>query len=639
MNKETQILTQMERTLKRVHQSLNVNEELKTALRQELINHEQPETTIQRKNRPKHLQLWQYGLIASLLLGITIIALLWNSVYQAGSRVYAADLNLIPNFNTIQQLGKDPSTSAALVGKTLYVAVPDMGIYKQDTLNMELIVKHAHITSLRASPDGTSIGYTTSDGVFLYELDSGVVKTLYTQADTTFSSLSWSPDSKRVLFVKHMPSDDNQVWEVELSSRTAQVLVNGNHPSYTGGKDRVLYEKSNFIYTWDRSTEQSKLYMEGTQPVVSPDGIYVLYVREDKKSGAQRLWIADTDLKTEQLLDRNQTIPNREDWWWGDQTLYPDEQLHPKYTFDNISWGNDGRDILYYQADAHDPTRRQMVHLKLRDQKIQPKDVVVQMITALIYRDEALAHQYFSYNPGYLKGTSPRQVDYRVTNVLTETNGSTIVDADIMYSYSDVYYMVESTRFTLTKHAEQGHLIDSMSTISSTTIADWSNGDISTVENDQEGKTVLKQESIPREEGWKNASFAQILYDRNQGYKIWFLLNQESTEGRTSRMKLMRADLIDGSIKQFGALEAVQNADVLYVDEEYGYAAIVVSTIDGKDDIALISLKDTNEPVEWMRSKMTGIQPRNLTIRLLKNGELIFIGQYGERDVFFKYSL
>lgn len=643
MNKEDRSHIEVEQELRKLHQALPVNMELKGKLRQELAadglqSSDRSQRGGLRSSRQRKRRRG-YGIAAAIVICLLAGAFLWNGLQQANSRVYAADLSLVPQFDTILQLGSDPSVSAAMQGEALYVAVPNEGIYKQEGLKMELLVTRPDVTSIRLSPDGLSLGYTTQEGVYVYALETSQEHELSLYPGSSLYDIAWSPDSKQILFVEKT-NQGEQIWEQEITAQEAQRLMTGTHPAYKGDTDHILYEQAGYIYSWNRASQQAELFVEGSQPVVSADGLYVLYVREDESdTKLQNLWLADLDLKTEQPLTRNYTFPDNEDWWWGDIDQHQNDPQRPSYTFDDISWSGDGQDILFYQVNYKDPTRRQMVHLTFSNQPSQPQDVVANMITALIYRDEALAHQYFSYNPGYMKGTSPRQVNYQIRNVTTETNGKVTVDADMMYSYQYPYYMVESNRFTLTKHGKQGYLIDSREILSSETIADWADGDVSTVENEQTGDTILRLRDIPVDEGWHNQSFAQLLYDNSEGRDVWFMLLQESADGQHKRMRLMKADLNQGTYEAFGIIDGAQYANVLYVDQEYGYAAVTVSWESGEDDIVLISLADAEAPVTRIRDHMEGLQPKELGIRLMKNGELIFIGTYGERDVFFTYKL
>lgn len=316
----------------------------------------------------------------------------------------------------------------------MYVAVPNEGVYKQEGLKMELLINRPDVTSLRLSPDGLHVGYTTVEGVYVYDMGTHQEKELSVFQGSSLYDLAWAPDSKRILFVEQT-EHGKRIWEQELASLEAQLLTAGSHPAYKGDVDHILYEQAGSIYSWNRTSRQAELFVKGSQPVVSADGLYVLYVREDNSdTKLQNLWLADLDLKTEQRLTRNYTFPDNEDWWWGDIDQHQNDPQRPSYTFDDISWSADGQDILFYQVNYKDPTRRQMVHLTISNETSQPQDVVAHMITALIYRDEELAHQYFSYNPGYMKGTSPRQVNYEIRDVKTETNGKVTVDADVSIS-------------------------------------------------------------------------------------------------------------------------------------------------------------------------------------------------------------
>ncbi|MGZ9586967.1 hypothetical protein [Paenibacillus marinisediminis] len=636
----------IEKQLRELHLKIPVNGKLKAELRNEWVQgmerDEQGEAQTARA-RWTRSRMWRYGLSAAMLVLVTAAVVLWTSSEVATQRVFAADLKVTPVFDTIQQLGLDPASSAVAAGDVLYVSVPQEGIYKQEGLSVELIVPGVDINSLTTSPNGKELAYVKAGGLYVYNLVEREERQIGASRDY-IGELAWSPSNSRLLAVRGRSVSANadvvthEIWEIDAASGEERFLVEGSHPAYKGNADSILYEREGSIYAWDVKSEQSTFFTEGTQPVVSSDGKYVLYVLEEGDLRMQNLWVADIDLQTRQRLSSNFSLPVSNDWSWDDVDQFADEPQRPYFTVENVTWSADGKDIIYFQAAYADPSRRQMVHLTLGDHKPTPQDTVSHMAEALIYRDEALAHQYFSFNPGYMKGTSPRQVDYRIHKVEMETNGRAVIEADMMYSYQYPYYRVASKRFVLSRDPDRGYLIDEMEEISSIAMSPWDEGDIYIDEDGKKGSLVLALNDVPVDEGWSNKEFTQLLYDTSdQGEALWFMIKQEVTAGE--RLRLMKADLKQGTFEAYGWIDGALHSNVLYRDSVSGYAAAVVQLADGSDDIVLISTTDANAPILTMREMLQGEQPSELTIRLFKEGKLIFAGVVGERDVFYTYNV
>lgn len=135
-----------------------------------------------------------------------------------------------------------------------------------------------------------------------------------------------------------------------------------------------------------------------------------------------------------------------------------------------------------------------------------------------------------------------------------------------------------------------------------------------------------------------------MLYDDHEGRAIWFLVSQEQVTSNRKRLHLMKADLERDSFEKYGVVDGAEYANVLYVDHESGYAAASFTIPEAEDDIILIPIKDTQAPMISMREQLQHVKPNDLTIRLFKQGKLIFKGTIGgnpetERDVFFTYEL
>ncbi|WP_233699470.1 hypothetical protein [Paenibacillus profundus] len=289
-----------------------------------------------------------------------------------------------------------------------------------------------------------------------------------------------------------------------------------------------------------------------------------------------------------------------------------------------------------YQVTETNSTRRQLVRYMLSAHELAPEQVVGRAIEALIYRDERYAHSFFRYDPGYLKGTSPRQVGYTILNKSVDSKGKAVVAAAIDYSYQDPYYAVEKKQFTLTK-SKDGYKIDEMKEMGSIRIADWSGEIVTTTEADQKGDLIFKLEQVPQDDGWKNEGFANLVYRESaSGKKIWFLVKQR--QGEQSRLRLMSYDWNQGSFEKFGWLAGAEHSSMMILDGNGERAAIDVTREDNRADIAILSIDGTDTAPVYLSDKLQGPNYEEMGTRLWDGSMLSFYIAVDGRDFFFKYN-
>lgn len=613
--------------LKRVHDQLEVDETFKAELRRALVEEGRQNREMNRPPGKRKRGYWAWGATAAV---IAAAVLLWNLLAdQAVPRVHAADLWLKLQFNTVQQLGQEPSIAAAIDKDTTYYAVPGQGVYRQQGLTYERIVT-GDVSAIALSPDGKRLAYVTEHSLHIWNADTKRTK-LAVEAPVPISQPAWSHDGKRLAYVRHDPATDT-VWEAQLASGEQRYLAKGGSPSYYPDGEQILYAKQGQIFTLDLASGKEKLWGEGQSPVISPDGSYVLYFR--KGGGELKLedaWIADLDRQTEQQITRNRPM----DAWENGE---PKEgAFQPSYRLENLAWSVDGQSVAMYQVTETNDTWRQLVRYALATQGAKPEEVVGQAIEALIYRDERHAHQFFSYDPGYLKGTSPRQVGYTIVNKAGESNGKTIVTAKIDYSYQDPYYKVETYQFTLTR-GNDGYRIDDMEEVDSIRITEWGGEIVTTTQDDQRDQLIFRPDQVPVDSGWTNAGFGNLVYrESDSGRQIWFLLKQQQED--RSRLRLMRYDWGQGTFQPLGILDGVSQSAMMIMDDAKQWAAIEVEREGDMSDIAVLPLTEGDSVAVYLTSKLHGPAPyQNLGTRLWKGSTLSFYVEWEGRDVFLDYA-
>ncbi|MFL1677341.1 hypothetical protein [Paenibacillus dendritiformis] len=613
--------------LKKVHDQLEVDETFKAELRRSLVEEGWQNREMNRPRGKRKRGYWAWGAAAAV---IAAAVLLWNLLAdQAVPRVYAADLRLKLQFNTVQQLGQEPSIAAAIDKDTIYYAVPGQGVYRQQGLTYERIVT-GDVSAIALSPDGKRLAYITEHELHIWDGDTKRTK-LAVEAPVPLSQPAWSHDGERIAYVRHDPATDT-VWEAQLASGEQRYLAKGSSPSYYPDGEQILYAKQEQIFTLDLASGKEKLWGEGQSPVISPDGSYVLYVR--KSGGELKLedaWLADLDRQTEQQITRNRLM----DAW--EHSELKEGAFQPSYRLESLAWSADGQSIAMYQVTETNSTRRQLVRYTLAAQEAKPEEVVGQAIEALIYRDERHAHQFFSYDPGYLKGTSPRQVGYTIVNKAAESDGKMIVTAKIDYSYQDPYYKVETYRFTVTRGSD-GYRIDEMEEVESIRITEWGGEMVTTTEDEQRDQLIFRPDQVPVDSGWTNAGFGNLVYrESDSGRHIWFLLKQQQED--RSRLRLMRYDWNQGTFQPLGILDGASQSAMMIVDDAKQWAAIEVEREGDMYDIAVLPLTEGDSVPVYLSAKLHGPAPdQNLGTRLWKGSTLSFYVEWEGRDVFLDYT-
>lgn len=616
--------------LKKVHDRLQVDETFKAELRRSLMEEGQsyPQTRrsrrLQDKRWPKYIA---WGAAAAV---VAIVVLLWNLLpVQDMPRVNAADLRLKLQFNTVQQLGQETSVAVAMDQDVTYYAIPTEGVYRQHGFSYEQIVT-GKVSELAISPDGKRLAYVDGRELHIWEADTKQTKRVL-EAPVPLGELAWSPDGKRLAYVRHDPATDT-LWEAQLSSGEQRYLTKGSSLSYFPNEEKILYARQEQIYTLDLESGTEKLWGDGYSPVISPDGKYVLYARKD--GGDPQLedaWVSDLDRQTEQKITQNRPM----DAWEDGQ---PKEgEYQPSYSLEGLVWNTDGQSVAMYQVTKTNVEWRQLVRYTLAEREGGPEEVVGQAIEALIYRDERHAHEFFSYDPGYLKGTSPRQVGYTIVNTTTEANGKVVVTTKIDYSYQFPYYKVETCQFTLTR-GNDGYLIDNMEETGSIRISDWNGEIVTTTEDDQRDQLIFPLDQVPVDSGWTNVGFGNIVYrESGSGRTIWFLVKQQ--QGDHHRMRLMRYNWDKGTFKSLGTLGGVTESSMMIIDEAEQWAAIDASLGEEKRDIAVLSLKGADASPVYLSDKLQGPgKYEDIGTRLWNGKSLSFYVEWNRRDVFFNYS-
>jgi len=634
--------------LRKLHEQLPTNDAFKEELRQKLLAEGKTLNASARPRVKRRVRLWGS---AAAIAAIAAVILVFNLMFDSTvPHIKAAALQL--QFNSEKSLGTDPSVAIAIDNREAnkpitYYAIPNQGIYRQSGLSYTRILS-GNVSGLALSPDGKQLAYILGHEIHLLQLDT-LKSSLVVQAPNSsiqLSSIAWSPDESRLAYVRHDPATEI-VMERLIQSGEDRYVDKGESPQYLADGKQLIYEKTTQIYTRDLSSGKGTLWGPGRSPVLSPDGKYILYVKASGDLNMEDVWIADLDRQSEQQITHNVAI---EGWENGE---VKEGTLQPSFRVGNMSWSSDSQEIAIYQLKETNSSRSDLVRYKLTTHALTAEEVVGKSIEALIHRDEAYAHSFFSYDPGYLKGTSPRQVGYSIVDKSQDEQGRWIITANIDFAYQFPYYAVQTMRFVVTDHADEyrkeglltgpAFKIDDMQEVDSTTISTWGehNEEIVTTLNDQRGELIFTLHDVPQEKGWTNTEFGHLVYrGTDKQRQIWFLVKQTPATEKNdrTRYRLMR---YDWDQKQFHALSTIDSEGqsiMMIMDESAKKIAIELEYPGPKNDIAILSLENSDQAPVYISEQLEGPAYSGMKTRMWKNEKLDFFVEWEGRDIFLEYE-
>jgi len=598
---------------------LPVNEQLKAELRR---------TFIQRPVRRRSRRIWAGGAVA-LILGLVIAGNMWFN-NSSVPRAEAATLHFSHSFSLLEQLGEENSSGMAEYGGTVYLPLKDRGLYAYDKKGLYPLIA-GNIEFVRVSPSGKELVYIEDGSLRLYEIDSKSSRNLLMRASSQerMETPAWSPDGTKILFVQKKTGDHevtSRVMELELKNNSVSEITVGAYPSYRADQKSILFERDNKIMSKNLDNGQETVLDSGRYPAISNDGAYIAYIKTSQGEPAlEDIWVADSDFRTSKQVSHNSLA----DAWDPNTGQLIEGEQQPRYTFEEPVWSSDSRQLFVYKVFHTNVVWKKLMQFEVSDKMAGPEEVVAGSIQALIYRDEDFAHSFFSYDPGYLKGTSPRQVGYRITNSGQE-NGKTYVDANTYLSYSDPYYEIQSTRYWLSK-GDRGYLIDAMEELNNQVIT-VSKGQVTRTTDNDASQFIFALKDLPVEGGWANGDIYSLVYEETTG-DIYFTLNRQKQH--QSRMDLLK---YESGTKKFAEITSLGEADtthLMIMDSEQRYVAVEM-LINGKEDVVVYDLKRQQKQV--LSEVVLGSDIESVHTRFWKDGQLIYFTHMEGRDVFLQYD-
>lgn len=135
------------------------------------------------------------------------------------------------------------------------------------------------------SPDGTSIAYTKSGGIWVYDVPTGQSHERLPRGEHPFASIyynmSWSPDSRRLAFMATSPQRESVLASVSMTGEDPDLQVHFTTPqkinpdiTYSPDGKHILFGmntrevKRSLLYELSVDRDDPPRLIEGTDPAV-----------------------------------------------------------------------------------------------------------------------------------------------------------------------------------------------------------------------------------------------------------------------------------------------------------------------------------------------------------------------------------
>jgi hypothetical protein len=377
---------------------------------------------------------------------------------------------------------------------TIYFPIAGKGLFAYDRQGFHKIYEQAGF--VRVSPDGRQLVLAAGGNLKIYDLANGKVQELLKGDDrcTFYEEPSWSPDSKRFVFVKKIIEPrqthgftvkESGIYEIDLQSRQiSSKLADGSYPSYVHGTAALVLEKDNQIIYKDLKDGSEQVIDTGRFPSVSPDGNYVAYVKLEQASreiaanatvveSVSNVWIADVNLASKKRVTTNYLYRYIDEKEWleglGEVGNVPQAlEFSGIYDYYDPVWSSDAQS-LYVVKNRNLEGAARLMRIDFSTGKLTAADTVKRYAQALVLRDDDFANRLMKNPPPIFTISNPHFVGYRI-GAAGKENGQDYVEAEIQLAYTaQPDYYIKKCRYYLAP-SDNGYAIERIENLSSTDV-------------------------------------------------------------------------------------------------------------------------------------------------------------------------
>ncbi len=465
-------LDELGRKVEALREEIPVNLELKERLRGEFAS--RPIT--KKKPTLVYLAVCATAVALALWLG------LGNHKTGQMNPVLASDLK-ISNQISLLDIASGSNLPPVIGKDRLFIPVAGKGTYSVPIqpgkyVEMEKITGSKILFSA-LSHDGRTAAFVNSKGIYLYDLESKKTRPLIegNDFDLYYEEPSWSTDDQTLLITRkqiewldhgfNVKSCD--IYEINRNGKNLRKIAPGSQASYIPRSKDILLERDGNILI-KKTTGEEKLVDEGRFPVVSPDGLYIAYVKStrEKKTLTETASVI-TDLPDVYICSVNNFADGRkltanypfrytdeEEWAKGLNPAHGEQILifNGMYDFYNPVWGADSSTIYVLKSGHSEKIPMRITRINLSPKTLAAEDTVARYLEASINRDDDFARSLMKHPSEFLTISNPHPVAFAITGS-GEENSQTYVDAWQTVAYNaNSYYALNQTRFYLVKDKE-----------------------------------------------------------------------------------------------------------------------------------------------------------------------------------------
>lgn len=641
----------MEKGLKKLKNQIPINGDLKQSLRKGFL--------IKRRNT----WIKRVSTIAAVLIIVFTAVFIPDNIIV---KKVKADAFKISNQISYAEISSGNGIEINEYKGIQYITIYQKGIYRYDSTGYQSIYE-GELNSARLSADGKRFVISAGGNLYLFEIETKKKRELLKSDNTSIymEEPSWA-DEEHILYTKKVIETaephgfnvkESSIYMMDVNNLKSEKIADGSNSSFAAGKNAVVFERDNKIIYKDLKDSNEKIIDDGRFPGVSPDGMYIAYVKTENSerklaenasvvTSLSNVWITDTEeFKLKQQVTFNFANKYTDENEWLKSLEKPEDKSVPQqlvfsgvYDYYNPVWGSNSKSLFVIKFLSSGEQGGRIVRIDFADQNITGIDTVKRYIQALIVRDDDYAKSLMKNPPELLTISNPHQSGYNILSDGKDEFGY-YVDAEVYWQYSGTpYYSIERSKYYLSRN-ENGYLIDSIKLMNRTEVY-FKNGSMYVKEDNTE-KELFNEDSIPSQYYLKGKSqVLSVAYSINNNN---ILFTSYDAQNETSNVNVIEYDTINRQFKVVDKISALNNEKILgtsdlSLDSTGEYAAVNVYYGAGEN------IKNTILAYNLLSNQKINIDDivaggfTSLYISFFEDNRLIFTAVRNNEEVKYKYD-